>query len=473
MKFDILSYELILFTMTKIMKINKFFSLFLIVLISFSCGKEFKETEKSTKPNADRVDERSTPSIPSGSFYSKQKLLCDDPLFCPDNVAKIVVTLNNEINYCTGTLIEEDKLLTSASCLPRPLKIPRLSCSENIIAVFPKTVSSDAEIVACDRVEYVDENLFTEPALWQNDLVILKLGKKLNRSLAKISNDGVSLGEKLKGWTVSFKNEFEATLNKVTCNVQLNTFLNPFSVKKHSSMVVMNNCDLGDASSGTSFFRDDEIVTVLSKEMRDRLYSYLRNSDLISGELGRYYHASNVACSNTKITSTSSRISKDCFVTKTTRLLDQKRSRILKGRDIHRSSMDLIKDQVKLPSKYFKWKVEFELSENGRQYDLNLVAPKCINNSSFWIGEYTTRWRRRIYNYAKVQIEVPKYSLITKLSANLTPVSLIEGPEIVNHQIEFNPYDAHVNKKTYVKISTWESGVQTVLQNNDVSGTCF
>ena len=84
-------------------------------------------------------------------------------------------------------------MITSASCLPRSLQIPRISCAANVFAVFPKTILSDEEKVGCDKVEYVDENLFAEPALWKSDIAIISLKTPVMREIAKISNEGIKV----------------------------------------------------------------------------------------------------------------------------------------------------------------------------------------------------------------------------------------------------------------------------------------
>ena len=470
MVFDRVKAPLILFNMEKNIKINEILSICLSLFLLFSCGKSLDNKEKDTN-GAERDSNGSTIPIPMGKFFSSQSLKCEDPLLCPDNIAKIVVVVDNKIRYCTGTLIDTNKILTSASCLPKAIRIPRISCNENIVAVFPKTIYSKEEIVACDKIEYVDENLFVEPALWQNDLVVLRLGRNVQRSFYKISLSGVEDKEEVKGWSVKYKTETAATLKPIKCQTVLNTFLNPFSVSKFSSMVVLNRCDLDEGSVGTAFLRGEEIVSVYSQEMSERLYSYFKNGDIMQGELSRYYHSSNVSCSNLNIASFVPGISKDCFVTRTTKTLDKKRARILEKMDIHQEAMAEILESVELPSKYFLWNVSFRETLKAREFELFLSKPKCINNSGEWIYEYRT-WRRRIRTYARVQFNLPRYTIKTKLNSDLKTVSEVHGPFKSKHSIEFNPFNAYVNKNTYVKLSSWENGIQNSTRFDDVKSDC-
>jgi hypothetical protein len=430
--------------------INKvFLSSLLSVFVFLSCGKDI---ENSKGKDEGTRGEQTAPNVSLDRFMQNQKLICEDVLFCPDNIAKIVVVVDDKIRYCTGTLIDDNRLITSASCLPRSLQIPRISCAANVFAVFPKTILSNEEKIVCDKIEYVDENLFAEPALWKSDIAIISLKSPVMRDIAKISNDGILDNEKLISWKVDYTSDYLGVLRQSECRSLFQSYLNPFTRKKFSPMFVGADCDFNEGTVGAPVFRDDELVGVYSKEMGSRIYNYLENSGVLDNKIGRYFHISNLACTGYNNFRFSFQPHEDCNVEITTKKLDSLRSNILKGKAIHESSMREIESEVEQPKRYFKWDFKFFADRRSTTFEIHPIRPKCIYRSQDWIVEFR-RWRS-IRTYAKVSIEVPQYIFKTRLDKNLRSKSVVENLGVKKFDVEFNPYGAFVNKDTYVTITS-------------------
>lgn len=442
-------------------------STLLSVFVFLSCGKDI---ENSKKADSNNRGEQRAPNVSLDRFIKNQKLICEDILFCPDNIAKIVIVADDKIRYCTGTLIDENKLVTSASCLPRSFQIPKIDCSANVFAVFPKTIFTNEEKVACDKIEYVDENLFSEPALWRNDIAVISLKENVVRDIAKVSNEGILDNEKLVAWKVDYTSDYLGVIRKSECKTLFNSYLNPFTTSSSSPMFVGANCDFNEGNIGAPVFRDDELVGVYASEMSSRIYNYLENSGVLDGKIGRFFHLSNLSCTKYNNSRFSFDASEGCNIEINTKKLDTLRARILKGKSIHSASMGRIETEVEKASKYFIWDYKFLANRRANTFEIHPVRPKCIYKAKDWIGEFR-RWRS-IRTYAKLTLNFPHYIFKTKLNEDLRAKSVVEELGTKSFDFEFNPYDAFVNRTTFVTISSTLHGRQSVKTYDDVLAVC-
>lgn len=449
-------------------------SLMITLTLSASCGRiiEDSEAEQGRRERDERGGAGDGPIIVPEDVIRSQRLLCEDVLTCPESINKLIIFDKDKKHQCIGNLIAPDKILTSASCLPKSLRIPNIDCSKSIFAVFAKSGVHPEEIVGCRNVEYVNNNLFKEAALWQSDLAIIKLGRSLSRNLASLSHQGVRDNEELKVWKVENQNSNIGVLKESECTSLLETYLNPLSNSPYSSMFIGAHCDLDVSDNGAPVYRDGDIVGVMSKEMGKRIYEFLIGSGRVEGELSRYYHFNNMSCFDELFTYIGTYAPSECFKKKTTRLLDQARGKILKSIDIHKEAMERAKEEIKAAGQFFNWKIDFKFNNRTQELHSYYDQPECIVETKSWIGQYRT-WRGKIWTFANVKIEVPKFIFKVRLDEDLKALSYVDDSQVENYRIQFNPFDAHTKKKTYVTL-LWDLDQQNPpsVTFDDVESEC-
>lgn len=447
-----------------------------IIFILHSCGKDMDESSShgnNNNPRNPQSERRNGDSVtgPYANFINKQQLTCVDVGKCPESVAKLVVIDSRMIRFCTGILIEDNKMVTSASCLPRSLRIPRLDCSENIFAVFPRTIDAREDKVACDKVEFVDNNLFKEPALWYSDFAVISLKGDIKRKAVRTSTRGMRDKIKYTAWKIDYESDFVGTLKEDKCQTIHNSYLNPFSASQYSPMLVATECDFNDGNIGTPIMDGEQLAGIYSTEMSSRIYNYLRNSDVMIGSMNRYYHISNLSCLNVGDEYFSRVISDDCLPIISSLKLDQLRENILKGKKIHEKKMEEVRAELESHNKYFKWNVNFYTNRWRSLFEAHINGPKCIHNAASWIDQYRT-WRGAIRSYARVSIRVPKYTFKTKLNKYLRPVSHLEESEEKLYDFEFNPFNAYVKENTTVRLRSTLMGQSYDKTFQEVTAEC-
>jgi hypothetical protein len=68
---------------------------------------------------------------------------------------------------------------------------------------------------------------------------------------------------------------------------------------------------------------------------------------------------------------------------------------------------------------------------------------------------------------------VPSFKLFVKLDKNLKPVSVLKETGEKTFEVEFNPFEAYVNKLTYVTISSFIFGQEELEENyEEISASC-
>lgn len=450
----------------------QFFTFLVVLLLLSSCGKEAKE---SSDDPGERV-----PQDPEDTrldtVIQGQKLECEKSWQCPENITKIVITGQKFLNHCTGILIKNDEVLTSASCLPKSLRIKNIDCSNSAFFVFPTTDNKEQVIRRCDKVVYSDLNVWEDyPELWKNDMAILKLQKPVDRKVVKINRNGVDPGV-FSLWKVDVITDKLASLRQQRCELLNQTYLNPFSDNAFSGMFVATGCELESGNAGAALLADDNsILGIYAQEMSEKIYNYLEGSNVVNEEMGRYYHFSNTSCmSYSPESSTTVTLSKICSKLITSNMLDRFRANMLRNKQIHQEYMEKVEEVLELPNKYFLWDVKFFASASGRSFEAHYARPKCIYKINSWIDEFSKRRRRSrvIQTSATIEVETPHYIFHTKLNKSLQPVSVVEMDKKKIYRMTFNPYLAFVKDNTSVQIESFLDGRDHSEIYEDITDKC-
>ncbi|MEX1099485.1 MAG: hypothetical protein WEB87_03595, partial [Bacteriovoracaceae bacterium] len=218
------------------MKIALKWNFFLALLLLGSCAREMGKKEGKEFRKVPRNQTHIDPDIQE--FFRSQSAYCPSG-DCHPSVGSLVTLERGKIKYCTATLVAEDVLLTSSNCLPRNLKIPNVSCVNNVYAIFPDVYGYREERSLCSLILASDSLKEDEdPALWKNDFAFIKLKTPLNRQFAQISKEGLQEEESYAVWKMEYETtEQRAGLKWESCSPFYDSYANPFAQNNSSPMI--------------------------------------------------------------------------------------------------------------------------------------------------------------------------------------------------------------------------------------------
>lgn len=439
------------------MKIAKLLIFCTLLIGLLACGKKTGQSGPNVTPPP-RGEENPDQQVDLDVVMRGQKLVCEDRGECPSSIAKIVINARKEVKYCTGTLIDNQHLLTSAECLPKNLRINNINCSKSIFFVFAENTEHQSEVVACDKVVFADNNKFPNyPELWKSDIALLKLKLPSKRAPLKLNKRGIN--ERFyKVWKVDTQTDKIGTLTKTNCQILRNSFVNPLSSNGFSNMQVAMDCELVLGNSGAPLLnRKMEVLGTFSKEMDEVHYNYLESANLLSEEIGSYYHFSNLSCLEFNVFHNFGGFTpRECNRVLTISMLNKKRSQLVFDTKLHQRQMERIQRKLERPDKYFKWNFEYIPFNNGRSFEAHIKTPNCIYRSSEWYKEFSyVRRRRRIWQAtANIVINHKQYIFHTKFNRFLRPISVVEDDMNKSYEVSFTPMSAHRKGITDVTMTT-------------------
>lgn len=429
--------------------------LILCTIVAFtSCAKKVEEDVDKKYARTQRNLVQLDPVI--HRFFREQKLDCEVDE-CHPSVAKITVFERGSLQFCSGALVAPDIILTSSNCLTRNLKLPNISCLNNIYAVFPGLGEMKQESVACDYV--ISSNILQEdkdPALWRSDFAFLKLKSTPNRAALQISRKGLVEGVSYRQFKVDVSTDTTAKLSRSKCFPHYNSYANPFSRDRYSPMMTVSGCSFAEGNLGSPILDSDgEVVGVVSANMNNELRNYIFANKMMLGEMVPIQHVSNLACGKFPYEVNAGRQGQlECEKTIDTLTLDRYRSRLLTSRKTHQENMKKIEEELEQPDKYFKWDVKFYPNKKGNVLEAHFGRPKCYFEVSSWVSEFSGGWRgRSVYTYGFIEPSHTTYRLETKLDSLLRPISAIVEAGVKNYKVEFNPASSYFENKTDVTIT--------------------
>ncbi|MBT4792025.1 MAG: trypsin-like peptidase domain-containing protein [Halobacteriovoraceae bacterium] len=279
-----------------VIKILFFAAIFSLI----SCGK--------VKPSGNDVD--NTQYFKDRKKFeaalAKSAVVCGEyDLDCPDNVAKLTFWSETNgkfaLSVCSGTLIDEEYILTNRHCIPENLiKVGAgASCNKQIVINFPDTKNSDAEMLDCIEIVQVFPDKEDQP-----DLAVLRVQKSTSlRSGTSLNKKPYTHRQEVYAYTMN-PNPYvrmSGTIVRKECSISLDNFM---TLKRDGSAgdVLLSgyNCKLIGGNSGSAIFNQaGEIVGVINKRIdNDVVKKIFYQNDISHMAFTNMGGAVNISCLN-------------------------------------------------------------------------------------------------------------------------------------------------------------------------------
>ncbi len=435
-----------------------------------SCGKQL--AQKSDEPKRGNRNSRGVEtSSDIEDFLSKQKLYCGEKS-CPDNLTKIVVFYQGKVKFCTGTLIGNDIVVTTASCLPSNYRVPNLKCSDNVHFFF--NLNGSTQRFNCARVISSSTNDGDDPALWKHDHIFFKLQESVPTKPVQISKYGFVENLKYDMWKLDFFDSYQAEIKNEKCIPFYNSYANPFVLAPQSSMMTLEGCSNKTGTGGAPLFNVfGKFVGMMSGSLQTKVKSFVEENDLLKENLGSIIHASNMACVITPNDPWNMKLSEDCQTRTDVYSRDRARYRILNETKIHQENMNYITSEVKRLSKYFNFEVKFLTRQVQRgagkwpQIETYPAEPNCIHSPN--------QWFKFNHKTQSVVSEFPNWVLQMKFNKRLQPESTFDVDELGKskpYEFIFSPKNWQKYGSTYVTLNYHLAGQEETQTYYSVNKIC-
>lgn len=353
-----------------------FFVLGMCVFVG--CGK---------KARNDDIGFRSNPQLEPSELeqlLSRQEVACDGNQACPNYLTKIAVVNGKKLNFCTGFLVNENTVATSASCLPNLLRLVGQDCSRDVFFYFPKTANRSAERVGCTKVLQVSQLDGVDPILWRDDVSFLHLDSSMShRRQATISREGVSNNKEFQVWLVDQQDDYTAIIRRETCESAHGTYVNPLASHISSPNMVFNNCILKNGNSGAPILDSKgKVRAVVSERMDQKLRTYLESTGLLTNPLREMFHASSFACAPI-IDNNDLLDEKECTKDLNYKKVDRLRSDMLSNATLFADMKKKMEESLESVSRYMTFGVK--LIPQG-DFQSAEIYPKCFKPLVDWLA---------------------------------------------------------------------------------------
>jgi hypothetical protein len=316
-------------------------------------------------------------------YLQKQDVNCENNQPCPSYISKMVVSSENKITFCTGFLIDQTTVATSASCLPNLLRLSGQDCSRDIFFFFPKTANRPAERVGCSRVSFISQIEGQDPLLWRDDVAYLELSDKvMYRREAQIVREGIDQTKQYFSWTVVQEDQYSAIIKKSTCEGIHNSYVNPLATNESSPNVLFSDCHLNNGSTGAPVVDiRGKVRAIISKGMNPKLRSYLDSTGLLSQALKEISHATNFACAPTP-TDSQMLDERECLKELSYSKVDQLRGEMLSSQQIFGELRRKYEESIRNLSPFVQ--LGINLLSKGDFQNVEVV-PKCFKPLRNWL----------------------------------------------------------------------------------------
>ena len=193
------------------------FSLIVIQLSLSSCGFKFGSDD------SDSFNRTFEDAEEAAFVYRNSTILCDvEAQNCPSYVAALVAftelteykngdySTSFVVSYCSGTLIDGQRILTNRHCLPDDLQYAGADCRDRFKIIFPRVIGYGAEKLDCDSVESLTSDAaYTNDgdSVTHEDWAIIRIKDQTSRPFANVSLSGMPHDLKLQSFPVFYETQ--------------------------------------------------------------------------------------------------------------------------------------------------------------------------------------------------------------------------------------------------------------------------
>lgn len=146
----------------------------ILLIFTQSCGTKTKTTNSAELLTFDS-EENLYAAIETSEVHCLESE-------CPDYINKPAFWYHSEegdnyyLGFCSGTLIEEEYVLTNRHCIPEALQKAGASCSRQILIQYPSSDKLEAENVDCKEIVKIYPEGEDQP-----DMALLKIERSANK----------------------------------------------------------------------------------------------------------------------------------------------------------------------------------------------------------------------------------------------------------------------------------------------------
>ncbi len=396
-----------------------------VCLLLVSCGKKAQIKELGI-PEVQRP-----PQTEIDSLLSKQTISCEGTQACPNYLAKIVIVYGNQYKFCTGYLVDEETVGTSASCLPNLLRLGGQDCDNDVFFFFPKTANRPMEQVGCKRVALSSQIDGQDPILWRDDVAFLTLQKKISfRRQAQILRDGLQNSKQYSVWMLDQQDNFSGIIRKGTCEVVHSSYVNPLAINESSPNMIFADCPLTRGGSGAPITDSrGKIRGMISQEIDPKLKAYIESTGLLIQPLKSLSYGTNFACAPTPFDN-DLLDERECLKDMSYTRVDRARAEILSTNFLFGDLRKKFEESLAGISKYVRFGVKLIPKGDIQQTE---IYPKCFKPLSDWLASMnsnrnvhvdelllpTKSFKRSMDSYSKVigtVIEAQEKSTLVQFS---------------------------------------------------------
>ena len=421
-----------------------------------SCGKKAADKHNTAESTSPQIGQSEIEKLLDG-----QSVACDGNTACPNYLTKIAVVKDRKLSYCTGFLVNETTVATSAGCLPNLIRKNGLDCSKDVFFFFPETPNRPAERVACRKVIQVSLNDGSDPVLWRDDVAFLETAKVLDyRRQVVISRDGVVNNKDYSTWFIDQVDDYTAIIRRENCETLHNNYVNPFAANESSPNLIFGKCLFKRGNRGAPVIDSrGKVRAMVSQPISEEAKKSLNQTGLLTAPLKEMLHATNFACAPTVFDS-DMLDEKECSKDLNYARFDALRIGMMSGTTLFADMKRRLIESLDGMNKYVRYEVKF--IDNGSVVE-NQIAPKCFKPLSGWMASLSGTRNNYVFD-----ISLPMKSFKRTMDASARIQGQLVDNGMKKYSMQFSMKSLRNNKTSTVFM--WNSDENYTYPN--LSETC-
>ncbi|MBL7715731.1 MAG: trypsin-like serine protease [Bdellovibrionales bacterium] len=415
---------------------------------------------------------------------------------CNPSVALVAVALDTNVAVCTGALIEENLVLTAASCLPHELREEGANCKGRIQFAFAADSTRSPVSVGCDRVIEISQKPSAQTRV-SPDSVVIRLEKSPKRPILVVQEQGgLSDGEKATSFRIFRETNggsgfLGAKIEKITCqaktgSVALLTYQGPGSPN-----ALVSDCTFHKDQRGAPLLgKTGNLQAILGSEMPTLDAMGAFGTLLVSGKtLKPLIYATQVGCAPLSSISLR-RPGPGCDAVENYKSSDELVKTAFNRMDQaaqDRSRLDIVKEWSKkhLPhlQDAIRWQPRLlpanliKISQSGSpslQDNVFFPFPQCFEDATNWRKDRRFRTFLDLFmksRYTEGPFDLPRWVFRLRLDEYLRPAPEIVGAiGTVEAKLHFSPVGAKRKGGSPVTMeAAGSSGEMSVIAEEQVT----